>query len=143
MEAEAKDSEDESQSADRGSSDSRGIARIIFATEIATRTPAGLYGHMPIHGPSVFFGNAEVPAGTHVGASQQIREVKDASEWSDDVMADTLSTPNTNVVTISADSDAHAHAPQVDKVEVVAADSEHDKLVSHKTFEAGPKEIDL
>ncbi|KAM3368925.1 hypothetical protein ACQJBY_017064 [Aegilops geniculata] len=131
MEAEAKDSEDESQSADRGSSDSRGIARSILATEIAT----------PIHGPSVFSGNAEVPAGTHVGASQQIREVKDASEWSVDVMADTLSTPNTNAVTISADSDAHAHAPQVDKVKVVAADSKHDKLVSHKTFEAGPKEI--
>ncbi|KAF7010201.1 hypothetical protein CFC21_024651 [Triticum aestivum] len=141
MEAEAKDSEDESQSADKGSSDSRGVARSILATEIATRTPPGLYGHMPIHGPSVLSGNAEVPTGTHMGALQQIREVKDASEWSVDVMADTLSTPNTNVVTISADTDARAHAPQVDKVEVVAADSEHDKLVSHKTFEAGPKEI--
>ncbi|XP_044967328.1 BRCT domain-containing protein At4g02110-like [Hordeum vulgare subsp. vulgare] len=141
MEAEAKDSEDESQSADRGSSESRGIARSIPATEIATRTPADLYGHTPIHGPSVLSGNAEVPAGTHVGASQQIREVKDASEWSVDVIADTLSTPNTNVVTISADPDAYAHAPQVDKVKVIAADSEHDKLVSHKTFEAVPKEI--
>uniref|UniRef100_M8AWQ2 BRCT domain-containing protein n=2 Tax=Triticinae TaxID=1648030 RepID=M8AWQ2_AEGTA len=131
MEAEAKDSEDEAQSSDRGLSDSRG------------RTPADLYGHIPINGPSVFYGNADVPAGTHVGALQQIREVKDASEWSVDVMADTLSTPNTNVGTISADPEAHAHAPQTDKVEVVAADSEHDKLASHKTFEAGPMEIPI
>uniref|UniRef100_A0A0A9B8S3 BRCT domain-containing protein n=1 Tax=Arundo donax TaxID=35708 RepID=A0A0A9B8S3_ARUDO len=105
MEAQAEDSEDETEYAGRNSSSNRRISRSTPITAIRMRSHVDSDINGPIRGPTVSTSNAESATGRHLSTPEQIRKA-DVNTKSVDISTDSGSAPNTNGVAISVDHDA-------------------------------------
>ncbi|KAL6896826.1 hypothetical protein ACP4OV_007398 [Aristida adscensionis] len=105
LEAQVKDSEDETEDGSRGSFRNRRNARSTHATEIRMGSHFDPDVRAPIRGPSISTSNAQGAAERHSGTPEQIKKAGDASAKY--IRADTGITLDINDATIPVDRDAH------------------------------------
>ena len=111
MEAQAKDSEDESEDVGRGSSSGRCIGRSTPGTEIRTKSHVDSAVDSTVRGSTISTSNAEGATGRHLGTPEQTMKAEDASTKSFDIRADSGSAPDTKYATVSVDGYAHKTYP--------------------------------
>ena len=100
MEAQAKDSEDESEDVGRGSSSGRRIGRSTPVTEIRTKSHVDSAVNAPVRGPTISTSNTEGATGRHFGTPEQSMKAEDASTKSFDIRAESGSAPDTKYATV-------------------------------------------
>ncbi|CAN6206531.1 unnamed protein product [Urochloa humidicola] len=99
MEAQAKDSEDESEDVGRGSSIGRRIGRGKPVPEIRTNSHVDSAANAPIRGPTISTGNAKGATERHLSTPEQIKKAEDVSTKSFGIRADSVSSPGTKYAT--------------------------------------------
>ncbi|KAJ1255769.1 hypothetical protein BS78_K161800 [Paspalum vaginatum] len=110
MEAQAKDSEDETEDAGRGSSSSRHIGRITPSTEIRMKSHVDSAVEVPSRGSTISISNVEGATGRRLGTPEQVMKADDTGMKSFDIRGDSGSAPDTKCATMSVDRDCHKSA---------------------------------
>ncbi|WVZ67153.1 hypothetical protein U9M48_016273 [Paspalum notatum var. saurae] len=110
MEAQAKDSEDETEDAGRGSSSSRRIGRITPSTETRMKSHVDSAVEVPNRGSTISTSNVEGATGRQLGTPEQIMKADDTSMKSFDIRGVSGSATGTKCATISVDHDFHKSA---------------------------------
>lgn len=146
MEAQAEDSEEETEDPGRGSSSSRRIGRTPIR-EIRTKSLVDSAVHAPSGGPTISASNVVGNTRKHLGTPEQTMKADDASTKSFDIRADSGSAPDTKCAAMSVDHDAlkstHSHSYHNENDEAPADQASRDEAKDDHRRELGTKDSTL